>query len=287
MANNRILEELETEWSCRGQFYVQHATAGLNPKRTIGFGYAPFEGKRQFLAISLEMSQAVGKVTLNDKITLDLYALLIFYISDKGECWCIGLPVPCFTSGQELIFSMVNEHLPNRERADRMFSHGKRQKAKGFNLTKVEDGFLMHLGMKMVESGQGFETRGVDLSDLLKKLDAGINRMDTEFAASAEQLSKAKSDILQDVANSKKDVIKAMTGWNSPKTETTQKTRAKFYDVSVQTIKRWEKPPFKGRPDYYDREASMEDQKKHGEQYMRDHRLNKYARENRKRKRMD
>jgi hypothetical protein len=213
----------------------------------------------------------------------------------------MGLPVPCFTSGQELIFAMVNEHLPNRDRADRMFSHGIRQKAKGFNLTKVEDGFLMHLGMKMVESGKDFETRGVDLSDVKKmfesfiatnseqlhKLGTDVARIDANVVANSEQLSKTGSDIIQEVANSKKDVVKALTGWNSPKTETTQETRAKFYNVSVQTIKRWEKPPFKGRPDYYDREASMEDQKKHGEQYMRDHRLNKYARENRKRKRMD
>jgi hypothetical protein len=287
MTKSSIIKEFDNEFMCRGQFYVQRDILGHNQQRTIGFGYATLDGRRQFLAISLEMNEALKNVTIIDKLTLDLYALLIYYISDNGDTWCRGLLVPCFTSGQELIFAMVNEHLPNRERADRMFSHGIRQKAKGFKLTKTEDEFLLLLGKAVVDSGQDFETRGVDLSDLLKKLDAGINRMDTGFAASAEQLSKAKSDILQDVANSKKDVVKALTGWNSPKTKTTQKTRAKFYDVSVQTIKRWEKPPFKGRPDYYDREASMEDQKKHGEQYMRDHRLNKYARENRKRKRMD
>jgi len=287
MTKSSIIKEFDNEFMCRGQFYVQRDILRHNQKRTVGFGYATLDGIRQFLAISLEMNEALEKVTINDKITLDLYPLLIYYISDNGETWCRGLLVPCVTSGQDLIFAMVNEHLPNRERADRMFSHGIRKKAKGFKLTKTEDQFLLLLGRAVVDSGQDFETRGVDLSDLLKKLDAGINRMDTGFAANAEQLSKAKIDILQDVANAKRDVVKAVSGWNSPNTETTQKTRAKFYDVSEQTIKRWEKPPFKGRPAYYDREASMEDQKKHGEQYMRDRRLNKFARENRKRKRMD
>lgn len=269
MTKRPSIKEFDNEFMCRGQFYVHCDILGPNPKRTIGFGYAPLDGRRQFLTIILEMSEVIGKMTSIDKITYNMYALLIYYISDNGETWCRGVPVPCTTSGPEFIFTLVKEHLPNRELTDSMFSLGMPEKINGLDLDQLERVFLMRLGKDRVDSGQDFETSGGDLS--------GINKMlESYFAKQSEER-----------ANLKKDVIKAMTGWNSPKTETTQKTRAKFYDVSVQTIKRWEKPPFKGRPDYYDREASMEDQKKHGEQYMRDHRLNKYARENRKRKRMD
>lgn len=297
MANRHIFEDFDNGWSCRGQFYVQHDTAGLNPKRTVGFGYATLDGKRQFLSISLEMNEALGKVRINDKITVNLYGLLIFYISDKGECWCRGIPVPCFTSGQDLIFAMVNEHLPNRERADRMFSHGIRKKAKGINLSKIEDGFLMHLGMKMVESGQDFETKGFHISDVKKmfesfiatnseqlyKLGTDVARIDAHVVANSEQLSKTGTDLAKVMTNTGADVIKRLSAQATPNAQTTQDVRAELYGVETRTIRRWDKG--QGRPQGYDPNASLETMRVNGERYRHAEKANKAARELRKRKR--
>jgi|GEM_PF-4853801 len=276
MIKSHVNKELGNDLICRGQFYVWPDKLELNDKPTLGFGYATLDGKHQFIVIALERINAREEITKRYG-SVPMCALSILYISDDGKSYRRGVLLPHITFGLEFIFTLVIEHLPNRELIERLFSSGFQEEIKGLDLDQIEREFLMLLGKDRVDSGQDFETSRDDLSAFQKMVESAV----------AAAISKAKPEFIQEVTKSQKAVAKAVTSWHSPKTVTTQETRACFYGVSVQTIKRWEKPPFQGKPPDYNREASAEDLEKAGETYKSYKRGNMYSRANRKRKSMD
>lgn len=246
-------------------------------KQTLGFGYAPLDGKRRFLVVSVARSKKFIEMMKESNVTDSLCSLAVFYNADDGKSYCRATVVPDVLPNEEMVFAFVEEMLPDREITDRMFSLGiPKMKNQVLDLAQIECEFLMRLGMKIVQSGQDFETIDVEISPIEKKLES-------YFSAQAEQLTKVGSDLAKIMANTGADVIKRLSAQATPNAQTTQDVRAELYGVETRTIRRWDKG--QGRPQGYDPNASLETMRVNGERYRHAEKANKAARELRKRKR--